>query len=60
MRRRIAYSFVRIQPLSAPPIDTLAASPVMTGPLAARLLCDEPSAGVARLLRSSLSSARSL
>jgi len=33
----------------------------MTGPpLAARLLCDEPSAGVARLLRLSQSSARSL
>jgi hypothetical protein len=49
MRRRIAYSFVRIQPLSAPPIDTLAvASPVMSGPsLAARLVCEEPSASVA-------------
>jgi hypothetical protein len=44
MRRRIAYSFVRIQPLSAPPIDTLAvASPVMTGPsLAARLVLRRP------------------
>ena len=62
MRRRVAYSFVRIQPLSAPPIDTLAvASPVMTGPsLAARLVFDEPSASVAHLLRSSQSSARSL
>jgi hypothetical protein len=42
MRRRIAYSFVRIQPLSAPPVDTLAvACPVMTGPsLAARLTAD--------------------
>jgi hypothetical protein len=51
MRPRIAYSFVPIQPLSAPPIDTLAvASPVMTmiGPwLAARLVCEEPSASVA-------------